>query len=127
MSRDVDYVIGLSDDDLRSRLIDFGCTAPPITSDTVRRLLRKKLLKFVNDKAVLPEEEQKFSDTETDDPDVPTAADELRHRSAVRGPKEVDHITGSKGPSMSRVLFLIFFICINLSLAAVIFFRNWFT
>nr|VZI26905.1 unnamed protein product [Spirometra erinaceieuropaei] len=78
-------------------LMDFGCAAPPITSDTVRRLLRRKLLKLIDDKAIFPEEDQKFSDAEMDDPDVYSAPHGLRQRSAVQYPEGTDQIAGSEG------------------------------
>ncbi|BHF62729.1 hypothetical protein SprV_0200571500 [Sparganum proliferum] len=97
MSGDFINVCSLSDDELRSRLMDFGCAAPPITSDTVRRLLRRKLQRVVGDKAIFPEEDQKFSDAEMDDPDVDSAPHGLRQRSAVQYPEGTDQIAGSEG------------------------------
>uniref|UniRef100_A0A5K3ERZ0 LEM domain-containing protein n=1 Tax=Mesocestoides corti TaxID=53468 RepID=A0A5K3ERZ0_MESCO len=44
---ELSYIRTLSDDDLRDKLEENGCRAPPITDDAVREVLRRKLFKLL--------------------------------------------------------------------------------
>nr|VZI26908.1 unnamed protein product [Spirometra erinaceieuropaei] len=68
----------------------------------LRTTWKLKLLRLVNDKAIFPEEDQKFSDAEMDDPDVYSAPHGLRQRSAVQYPEGTDQIAGGIGTNRKR-------------------------
>ncbi|KAF8569403.1 hypothetical protein P879_03587 [Paragonimus westermani] len=72
----VSDVSSLSDDEIRWKLKEFGYNPPPIQDDITRKILRKKLIRFIDPSITF--EEKVWSDEDSKDDEMKVTSTRMR-------------------------------------------------
>ncbi|KAF7255268.1 hypothetical protein EG68_08728 [Paragonimus skrjabini miyazakii] len=101
----VSEVSSLSDDEIRSKLKEFGYNPPPIQDDITRKILRKKLIRFIDPSITF--EEKVWNDEDSNDDETKVTSTRLRRRNeSPRSPVPVENHPGRQS-GLTRLIAIL--------------------